>query len=275
MTAVPLYHVDAFSNGPFTGNPAAVCLLQEAAPAPWMQHVAAEMNLSETAFVVAGDGALSLRWFTPALEVPLCGHATLATAHALWESGWVPDDANIRFDTRSGVLTAARAGEAIELDFPAIPTDAATNAVDDVITALGATPIDVRSTPYRDLDDVDLLLVFEDATTVRSLTPRLDLLAASTRAGVIVTARGDDPSYDFVSRYFAPFAGIDEDPVTGSAHCVLAPYWAAQLGRERMTGYQASARGGKVGVAMHGDRVTLSGHATTIAVGEMRVLPGG
>lgn len=281
---VPIYHVDAFCSGPFTGNPAAVCLLEAPLPDAFMQNLAADLNLSETAFVVRGDAAFGLRWFTPTGEMPLCGHATLAAAHVLWEAEWLPSTASVSFETRSGILTARRVAtdgdstqNPIELDFPAIPTTPV--ALTDisggsaVFDALGATPSELRGTPVRELGDLDLLLVFDNAAEVRALRPQFEQLATATQAGVIVTAPSDDPQYDFVSRYFACYAGVNEDPVTGSAHCVLAPYWGERLGKVEMTGYQTSKRGGVVGVLLGDTRVQLRGHATTIYSGALRVTP--
>jgi PhzF family phenazine biosynthesis protein len=261
-----LFHVDAFAAGPFTGNPAAVCVLDgnAAPPDSWMAAVAAEMNLSETAFVQPrGDSDWSLRWFTPRVEVDLCGHATLATAHVLWTEGHTDSDA-VRFHTRSGVLSAARADGAIELDFPALantPVDAPPGLAD----ALGTIPVACARNVH------DLLAELVDAATVRALEPDFVAIAAIDARAVVVTARSDDDAYDFVSRCFGPRVGIDEDPVTGSAHCALATYWADRLGRTDFRAHQASARGGALRVTLAGDRVRLGGTATTIARGELAV----
>jgi PhzF family phenazine biosynthesis protein len=264
----PLFHVDAFASGPFTGNPAAVCLL-EAAPDPgWMQAVAAEMNLSETAFVRAlddldggeGGGRFELRWFTPTVEVDLCGHATLASAHVLWETRALAVDTPARFETRSGVLTATRAGGEVELDFPAdevTPADADPGLLDALDVA------DAVASRGR----IGWVLELAGADAVRAVRPDFARLAAFDIA--VLTSPSDDPAHDFVSRCFGPKFGIDEDPVTGSAHCALGPYWAKRIGKRELTGYQASARGGVVRVRVDGDRTALAGRAVTVARGEL------
>jgi PhzF family phenazine biosynthesis protein len=262
--------IDAFTDRPFAGNPAAVCLLGgDAWPdEAWMRRVAAEMNLSETAFahpLPSGSGAdWALRWFTPTVETNLCGHATLATAHALHADRGAA--ASVRFSSRSGVLVAhSRPDGAITLDFPAAPaTEAA--VPDGLAEALGARPVAAYDTGALG----DLLVALPDEATVRGLAPDVTALARLTDhdgvRGVIATAAAADPAggYDFVSRFFAPAQGIPEDPVTGSAHTALAPYWAARLGRDPLTGLQASARSGLVRTAVHGDRVHLTGHAVTV-----------
>jgi PhzF family phenazine biosynthesis protein len=260
---IPLLQVDAFTDRPFHGNPAAVCLLDAPRDDAWMQAVAAEMNLAETAFVVPVDDGYSLRWFTPTIEVDLCGHATLATAHALWETGRLGMDRVARFNTRSGLLTATRRDGLIELDFPATPADDAPAFVTNLGEALGAEPAWAgRSIFY-------LMAVFGTAAEVRTLVPDMIRIAELPTRGVIVTAPADDGKHDFVSRFFAPALGVPEDPVTGSAHCVLAPYWADRLCRTRLLGYQASARGGTVRVEHAGTRVRLAGHAVTVFTAEL------
>jgi PhzF family phenazine biosynthesis protein len=260
---IPLFQVDAFSARPFSGNPAAVCLLDGPAESEWMQSVAAEMNLSETAFVVPHGDAFGLRWFTPAVEVPLCGHATLASAHILWESGAVDRAADIEFVTASGTLRASLADERIELDFPALATDPPEPLASELVAAIGATPLEAR----RVVDRENVLVELESEDAVRALDPAFDALRKA-RVGVIATARGDG-AYDFVSRYFVPHAGIDEDPVTGSAHCALAPYWAEKLGKTDLSAYQASSRGGELEVCVRGDRVLLRGAAVTVMSGQL------
>lgn len=274
---VPLAQVDAFTDRPFAGNPAAVCLLAEARADDWLQAVAREMNLSETAFLVRRDGGFDLRWFTPGAEVDLCGHATLASAHALWESGDVAPDDPIRFHTRGGVLTCERGGEGgpaagegwIWMDFPA---EAAAqfepppgHFAGELAAVLGA--------PLRWLgrNRLDFLVELASEAAVRELRPELGLLAELGARGVIVTASAGvaDAGYDFVSRYFAPGVGVPEDPVTGSAHCALGPFWAERLGRQRLVGYQASVRGGVVRVVVAGERVKLGGQAVTVMTGEL------
>jgi len=262
----PLFIVDAFAEAAFQGNPAAVCLLDEPAPAEWMQHVAAEMNLSETAFLDPRDGGWNLRWFTPTTEVDLCGHATLASAHVLWDTGRLVGDAAARFYTRSGELTATRDGKDITLDFPATPPEPA-DAPDGLIDALGIEPQHVGRSRF------DYLVEVADAATVRDLVPDFVALGRVDARGVIVTSRGDGSGADFVSRFFAPAAGVNEDPVTGSAHCCLAPFWSDKLGRADLVGYQASRRGGTVRVHTDGDRVRLSGRAVTVLRGELLANP--
>jgi PhzF family phenazine biosynthesis protein len=258
-----IVQVDAFTDRPFHGNPAAVCLLDAPRDAAWMQAVAGEMNLAETAFLWPENGAFRLRWFTPAVEVDLCGHATLASAHVLWQEGHLAPDAEARFDTRSGRLTARRAGDWIEMDFPAEPADP-DPAPPGLLDALGVTAV---WTGHRLRLGYRLVEVADEAA-VRRAAPDIRALARAAR-GVIVTARASSGEADFVSRFFAPAMGVDEDPVTGSAHCVLAPYWAGQLGRTELTGYQASARGGVVRVRAAGDRVILGGQAVTVMRGEL------
>ena len=254
----PIVQVDAFTARPFAGNPAAVCVMPGPADEAWMSAVAREMNLSETAFLYPQGDAYKLRWFTPAVEVPLCGHATLASAHVLWEAGYLPAGAQARFDTLSGRLTADRDGDWIVLDFPARPVVPVADPP-DLARALGA-PIAGAVRADRD----DYLVELASPAAVRALRPDMALLRGIGLRGVIVTSRSDDPAYDFISRFFAPGAGIDEDPVTGSAHCCLGPYWAARTGKSEFVAYQASARGGVVRVRLAGDRVLLGGQAVTV-----------
>ncbi|MBL8749109.1 MAG: PhzF family phenazine biosynthesis protein [Planctomycetes bacterium] len=264
MSNVPCFHVDAFTDRAFAGNPAAVCLLDQNRPARWMQAVAAEMNLSETAFVRPIAKGFSLRWFTPKVEVDLCGHATLAAAHVLWSERIAKKGAALRFTTRSGVLTAARSGGSIELDFPA-RTARPCERPAGLGRALGAAPRAVA----KNQDDLVVELGSERA--VRALRPDFALLAALPVRGVAVTARSSDRRFHFVSRFFAPRVGVDEDPVTGSAHCALAPWWAERLGKTAMKGRQLSARGGVVEVRLDGDRVVLRGAAVTVVRGQLVV----
>ena len=259
----PIIQVDAFADRAFTGNPAAVCILPAPREEGWMRDVAAEMNLSETAFLHPEGDGWRLRWFTPEVEVDLCGHATLATAHVLWEGGHLPADAQARFHTRSGLLTARRAGEWIELDFPAKPLLDAPPP-EGLAEALGVAPVHVGRSHF------DVLVEAASEDEVRELRPDMGRLMAVEARGVIVTARAvRGAEYDFVSRFFAPRVGVNEDPVTGSAHCVLAPYWAAKLGRDELVGYQASRRGGTVRVRSADDRVHLAGRAVTVLRGEL------
>lgn len=253
-----IFQVDAFADRPFAGNPAGVCILERQAPEKWMQVVAAEMNVAETAFLVRrDDGVFDLRWFTPTVEVDLCGHATLASAHILWEEKHVNPADGAHFQTKSGPLRAWREGQAIRMDFPAepvVPMDAPRELVD----ALGL-PV-----TFAGKNRMDWLVEVADESAVRAVRPELRPLSALGVRGVIVTARSTSPERDFVSRFFAPAAGVDEDPVTGSAHCALAPYWAAKLGKPALVGYQASARGGTVECTLAGDRVVLGGTAVTV-----------
>ena len=271
--SMPLFHVDAFTDRAFAGNPAAVCLLSEgtAPDERWHQNVAAEMNLSETAFLRRrGDATWDLRWFTPAAEVDLCGHATLASAHVLWQGGYAKPGSTIDFHTRSGRLSARHDTEGgnggmIRLDFPAEPAEACAPAT-GVLEALGNV-----SFRFFGRNRMDYLVELENEAQVRSLRPDFAKLRdiCGTARGAIVTARAARPDYDFVSRYFAPSFGIDEDPVTGSAHCCLGPYWGERLGKSELTGFQASPRGGVVGVRLDGGRVELRGRAVTVAKGEL------
>jgi PhzF family phenazine biosynthesis protein len=254
--------VDAFTDRPFAGNPAAVFLLSSTRDDSWMQSVAREMNLAETAFLVRRSDGFDLRWFTPLCEVDLCGHATLASAHALWEDGHLPDTASARFHTRSGVLTAERRNGLIWLDFPSTPAKP-TSPPPELVRGLGVPLGFVGRTPF------DYLAEVSSEETLRALKPDLTLLATLPVRGTIVTARSSTPGYDFISRFFAPAAGVPEDPVTGSAHCALAPFWAERLGRSELTGYQASLRGGVVRVRLAGDRVLLGGTAVTVVRGEL------
>jgi predicted PhzF superfamily epimerase YddE/YHI9 len=263
----PITVVDAFTHEPFRGNAAAVCILKAPKDDVWMQRVAREMNLAETAFLGTRADGWSLRWFTPETEVDLCGHATLATAHVLYEEGRLSPEDQARFHTRSGLITAWRRFGWIEMDFPATPA-VPVEAPRDLAASLGARPVFVGQTVY------DYLVELEDEDTVRGLRPNISALAGFGGRGIIVTAAAaKDPqnsmAYDFVSRFFAPGVGIAEDPVTGSAHCALGPYWASKLGKGDLLGYQCSARGGYVRVRPEGDRAILGGHAVTVLRGEL------
>ncbi len=266
MTTVPLLQIDAFTDRPFAGNPAAVALLRadDAVDDAWMLRVAAEMNLSETAFVwPRADGSWTLRWCTPTTEVDLCGHATLATAHALATTGRAALGERQQFHTRSGILHAVATAEGVTLDFPALPiTDA---PVPDAVAALIDAPVIAFGTNAIRY----ALSVVEDAGAVRAYTPDVAALAALPYDLLILTAPGDDAGIDCVSRCFGPNVGVDEDPVTGSAHCTIGPYWATRLGRDELTAYQASPRGGTLRLRIAGDRVHLTGHAVTVLNGEL------
>lgn len=257
-----IFKVDSFTAEPFAGNPAGVCLLDGPREERWMQGVAREMNLSETAFLRPEGEEFSLRWFTPTVEVTLCGHATLASAHILWEEGVLEQSETARFQTASGELRATRRGDLIEMDFPAKPEEPA-EAPPKLERALGVTPA------YLGRNAFDYLVLLEGEQAVRAVKPDFGLLRTVDVRGVIVTAPSDSPEYDFVSRFFAPAVGVDEDPVTGSAHCALAPFWAARLGRSELVGHQVSERGGVVHVRAAGDRAVLAGEAVTVLRGEL------
>jgi PhzF family phenazine biosynthesis protein len=269
--ALDLYQVDAFTDRAFGGNPAAVCLLPEPRGGEWMQQVAREMNLSETAFLVpdgpGGDGrdGFGLRWFTPAIEVELCGHATLAAAHVLWESGRLGAGEAARFHTLSGLLVVERAGDWIEMDFPATPAGPEADPPPELLAALGVEPRRVSRSRF------DYLVEVGSEAEVGQAAPDFRRLRAVAARGVILTAPAAEPPFDFVSRFFAPAAGVDEDPVTGSAHCCLGPYWGARLGKSELLARQVSARGGTVRVRLAGERVRLCGQAVTVARGALLV----
>jgi PhzF family phenazine biosynthesis protein len=267
--SVPLYQVDAFTGAPFTGNPAAVCMLPAPRDPDWMQQVAAEMNLSETAFLrPQPDGTYRLRWFTPTDEVDLCGHATLASAHVLWSDGRLAPDAEARFDTEGGRLAATHTDGWITMDFPADPPTPV-EPPPALLDALG-----LMDPLYAGRSERDYLLHCADAAEVRALAPDMAALATVDARGAVVTARAEKDEADFVSRFFAPGVGVPEDPVTGSAHCALGPYWAGKTGQTTLTGRQVSARGGTVRVhvdAPDADRVALSGQATTVVRGRLAI----
>jgi PhzF family phenazine biosynthesis protein len=268
LMSIPIYTVDAFTREPFRGNPAAVCLLDSARPDAWMQSVAAEMNLSETAFLVReSQNCFALRWMTPTVEVDLCGHATLASAHILFEEGHVDRRRPICFSTHSGMLTASLNDDGmIELDFPAIPTAPLSDPPKKLLEAFDCEVTIASQGKF------DFLLEVASETEVRKLQPNFSLLRTLDARGIIVTAIADTGKpYDFISRGFFPGSGIDEDPVTGSAHCMLGPYWMETLGTPIMTGYQASKRGGFVKLKVDGNRVHLFGHAVTTLKGSLKV----
>lgn len=252
--------VDAFTSVPFAGNPAAVVPLEAWPADAWLQNLAREMNLSETAFIVPISTGYELRWFTPTVEVDLCGHATLATAKILAHLEQLTDGGEVSFSTRSGILKTARFGEELQLDFPSQPATS-TSAPPDLSPSLGITPL------YVGFNGSDYLVEVESEQQVRSLTPDFKKLAQVPCRGVIVTARSSDPQFDFVSRCFAPRAGIDEDPVTGSAHCCLGPYWGEKIQKQSLTGHQVSSRGGIVHVTRVQDRILLRGSAVIVASG--------
>lgn len=257
-----IFQVDAFTDKLFSGNPAAVCILPEPGDERWMQNVAREMNLSETAFLYRQRDGFNLRWFTPLVEVDLCGHATLASAHILWEEGYLQLEQKAQFYTRSGLLTAERKGDWIELDFPSEPEEETILPI-NLVTVLGVTP------KYAGKNRFDYLVEVDSENIVRNLMPDFALLAEIPVRGFIITSLAASNGYDFVSRFFAPRFGINEDPVTGSAHCCLGPFWKKRLNKSEFTAYQASARGGIICVRVHGERVYLSGQAVTVLRGEL------
>jgi len=257
-----LFQVDAFTAQPFGGNPAAVCILSQPVEESWMQNVAREMNLSETAFLLRREDGYQLRWFTPAVEVDLCGHATLASAHVLWEMGYAERNEALRFHTRSGILTAECQGDWIEMDFPAKPEEPASEPP-GLAKALGV------AVKYLGKNQFDYLVEVEAEGIVRHMKPDFALLGTLPIRGVIVTSLASSPGYDFISRFFAPRVGVNEDPVTGSAHCCLGPFWASRLGKNEFLAYQASARGGVIRVRVSRPRVFLGGQAVTVFRGEL------
>jgi PhzF family phenazine biosynthesis protein len=262
-----IYQVDAFTDQPFRGNPAAVCILPKnnhTFDEAWMASVANEMNLSETAFLYQVEDGFSLRWFTPAVEVNLCGHATLASAHILFETGLVKSDQEVRFQTKSGLLTAVKKGAEIELNFPATPPGPIENDL-GLADALGVQP------DYMGQSQFDYLVRVGSEKEVREAQPDFSALNKLGVRGVMLTSQGETGEFDFISRFFAPGAGIDEDPVTGSAHCCLGPYWSEILAKDEMIAFQASERGGVIRVQVSADRVYLGGQAVTVLKGELLV----
>ncbi len=258
-----IYQVDVFTDRVFSGNPAGVCVLNEPASEIWMQNVAAEMNLSETAYLVREADAFRLRWFTPKKEVDLCGHATLASAHVLWESGALSPGDEARFISKSGPLSASRNGEHIVLDFPS-EEDSESAAPVELTAGLG---VELK---YVGRNRMDYVVEVASEAMVRSLKPDLQRLKRLDVRGVIVTSIADSGGVDFVSRFFAPAYGIDEDPVTGSAHCCLGPYWKRRLHKDEFSAYQASARGGYLSVKVGQGRIYIGGKAITVFAADMR-----
>jgi len=258
---IKIYQVDAFTDQVFKGNPAGVCILETAADEQWMQDVAMEMNLSETAFILPQEGGFNLRWFTPETEVDLCGHATLASAHTLWETGVLPLNREAVFFTKSGWLSAKRDGEYIVLNFPS-EEDKPVKAPEALQKSLGVPFI------YTGRNRMDYIVEIEGEEAVRKLEPDFEIMKNVDARGVIVTSRSANPEYDFVSRFFAPGLGVPEDPVTGSAHCCLGAYWHKRLGKNEMNAYQASKRGGKLRITVTGDRVYIGGKAVTVFCAE-------
>lgn len=259
---IQIFQIDAFTDKPFAGNPAAVCILPESRDDAWMRSVAREMNLSETAFLFQQNDGFSLRWFTPAIEVDLCGHATLASAHVLWKVGLLTQNEQARFYTRSGLLTAVLKGELIELNFPKTP-DKQAEAPPGLAESLGIIP------KYIGKNEFDYIVEVDSEEAVIALKPDFAALKKIGTRGIIATSPADSSEYDFVSRFFAPAAGIDEDPVTGSAHCCLGPFWSKRLGKKEFTAYQASERGEIVHVRVTDKRVFLGGQAVTVMRGKL------
>jgi PhzF family phenazine biosynthesis protein len=262
IMSLTIFQVDAFTTKPFAGNPAGVCVLSQPAEESWMQNVAREMNLSETAFLFREGDGFRLRWFTPAVEVDLCGHATLASAHILWEMGYARPDEKVSFQTRSGVLTAERRGDWVEMDFPAKPEEPAPEPA-GLGQALGV------KIQYLGRNQFDYLVEVTSKEIVGTLKPDFTLLGTLPIRGVIVTSLSSSREYDFVSRFFAPRVGVNEDPVTGSSHCCLGPFWANRLHKNELVAYQASPRGGVIRVRVMGPRVILGGQAVTVLRGEL------
>jgi PhzF family phenazine biosynthesis protein len=259
---VSIYQVDAFTAKPFSGNPAAVCILDEACDEIWMLNVAREMNLSETAFLNKQEDGYRLRWFTPVTEIELCGHATLASAHILWETGLLGPQEPANFHTLSGLLTAKKKGDEIEMDFPAISYEPLSES-SSVGGALEVSPV------YLGQSDFFILVELESEREVRDLKPDFEKVKSLSADAIIITSVATTPGFDFVSRCFAPNVGIDEDPVTGSAHCFLGPFWSKRFGKDELVAYQASERGGEVRVCVQGERVILVGRAVTVLSGQL------
>ncbi len=259
-----LYTVDAFTDKPFAGNPAAVCILEKELTETQMKNIAFEMNLSETAFVLNQGDVYSLRWFTPDSEVDLCGHATLATSHILWQTGLHDKSGTILYKTRSEILKARQVNGKIELDFP-IDKEYRIDIPGALVETLGAKPTYLGKTKWSYLAEMD------SEETVRNIKPDFDMMETLEAWGVMITARSASKEFDFISRFFAPRKGVKEDPVTGSAHCALGPYWANKLGKNTLNAYQASARGGSLVVIIDGERVKLLGSAVTILEGKFHI----
>ena len=259
-----LFQVDAFTNRPFGGNPACVVLLEKEQTEKWMQSVASEMNLSETAFITGKKSPFNLRWFTPAVEVELCGHATLATAHVLYETEIMQRNERIIFKIRSGILSTTYHNGWIEMDFPAFPA-LEINKKDEITRALNATPDQVYSSGES------IMAVYDNPEKIHKMTPDFELIKEFKIQGIMATSHSDEPDVDFISRYFAPYVGIDEDPVTGSAHCSLGPFWGERLNKTILNAKQVSARGGTIRVELKENRTVISGQAVTIFTGAILI----
>ena len=261
---IKLFTVDAFTDKPFKGNPAGVCILDNELTEAQMKNIAFEMNLAETAFVQRKGDIYSLRWFTPDSEVDLCGHATLATSHILWQTGLHDKSKSISYDTRSGILKANRVDGKIELDFP-VDLEHPVNIPDELIRTIGVKPVYLGRAKWSYLAELD------SEETVRKIKPDFVIMETLEAWGLIITARSSTKEFDFVSRFFAPRKGVPEDPVTGSAHCILGPYWMKKLGKNEMTAFQASKRGGILGVKVDGERVKLTGNAITMLDAKLNI----
>ena len=261
---IKLFTVDAFTDKPFKGNPAGVCILDNELTEAQMKNIAFEMNLAETAFVQRKGDIYSLRWFTPDSEVDLCGHATLATSHILWQTGLHDKSKSISYDTRSGILKANRVDGKIELDFP-VDLEHPVNIPDELIRTIGVKPVYLGRAKWSYLAELD------SEETVRKIKPDFVIMETLEAWGLIITARSSTKEFDFVSRFFAPRKGVPEDPVTGSAHCILGPYWMKKLGKNEMIAYQASKRGGILGVKVDGERVKLTGNAITMLDAKLNI----
>jgi len=260
MMKIDIYQIDAFTRRVFEGNPAAVCPLESWLPDELMQSIAAENNLSETAFFVADESGFAIRWFTPVDEVDLCGHATLASAYVLFNCLGFDDD-RVHFTSKSGPLSVSRDGDGLVLDFPAQPPSPCA-IPEEIIEAFGVTP-------FECLKLEDYLVIFDDEETVLNADPSIEILARLDCRGIIISAASRE--YDFVSRFFAPAVGIAEDPVTGSAHTLLTPYWAGRLGKQQLRARQVSARGGELNCSLQGDRVLIAGQAVKYLQGVVEV----
>lgn len=260
----PIYQVDAFTRQSFKGNPAVVCLLEQEMPAAWMQSVATEMYLSETAFLLPRGDDYNLRWFTPTTEVDLCGHATLASAHILYEYGFYDPDETIHFHTKSGIINSRFNRGTVEINMPRLQAEDCPVSP-ELLEVLGQAPLNTA-----DFGGQILLAELSSPEAVRSFDPDTKKILALPQGNLVITARDDGHPYDFISRFFAPQTGIPEDPVTGIGHCLLGPYWASRLGKNKLRAWQASARGGEVGVQVEPNRVLLSGKAVTIMLGELQ-----
>lgn len=258
------YIVDSFTDKPFSGNPAAICILEKDIPDELKQNIAAEFNLSETSFVLKNEENFNLRWFTPTKEAGLCGHATLAAAHILWETGVLKKDCEAVFKTKSGILKARKSGDLIEMDFP-IEAPVEVDCPQELLKAIDSKPIFIGK------NRMDFLAVYESEKIIRKAVPIFEYLKKLDCRGLIISAKASSGKYDFVSRFFAPNSGIDEDPVTGSAHCCLAAFWSKRLGKKELTGFQASKRGGFVYTKLEDDKVILSGNAVTVIKSELMI----